>query len=150
MAKNRLWPIFITLLLALLCIAYAFLLLLQRALVAVSTYRAHVFAPPPRIEGESRLVRLPDDVELYWDFSKLHTAREQQLKLLNPTLEPLVKEMSQRQAAGKDVKHSMNIYREIRWRLVGVTHFNLRRERRPVQNGSSKRAFNKTHCLSRC
>jgi hypothetical protein len=129
MAKKRLWPIFITLLLALLCIAYAFLPLLQRALVAVSTYRAHVFAPPPRIEGESRLVRLRDDAEFYWDFSKLHTVREQQLKLLNPALEPLVKEMSQRQAAGKDVKHSMNIYREIRWRLNFTSNTATARQR---------------------
>ena len=39
------------------------------------------------------------------------------LKILNPTLRPLVKEINRRQAAGHDMKYSMHIYREIRWRL---------------------------------
>ena len=44
-------------------------------------------------------------------------SRERRLKLLNPTLRPLVQEIVRRQAAGEGMQYSMHIYREIRWRL---------------------------------
>jgi hypothetical protein len=43
--------------------------------------------------------------------------RERRLKLLDPTLRPIVKEINRQQAAGDDMHYSMHIYREIRWRL---------------------------------
>ena len=43
--------------------------------------------------------------------------REKRVKLLEPTLRPLVEEIARRQAAGEGMQYSMHIYREIRWRL---------------------------------
>src|SRR3984885_15899078 len=50
-------------------------------------------------------------------FSEIPFARERRLKLLDPTLQPIVKEINRQQAAGDDMNYSMHIYREIRWRL---------------------------------
>ncbi len=90
---------------------------LERAVVAVSIYRAHVFTAPPLTPGESPLHYLVANARFYWDFAEIRLARESRLKLLNPELRPLVKEIARRQAAGEGVQYSMHIYREIRWRL---------------------------------
>ena len=50
-------------------------------------------------------------------FAAIPLARQQRLRLLNPALQPLVKEIDRRQAAGEDMHYSMHIYREVRWRL---------------------------------
>ena len=60
------------------------------------------FGIPPSFTGTSR--RSP-------------SRDERRLKLLDPTLRPIVKEINRRQAAGDDMHYSMHIYREIRWRL---------------------------------
>ena len=90
---------------------------LERAVVSISIYRAHVFTPPPLTPSESRWRRLRDDAQFYWDFSEIPVAREKRLKLLNPALQPLVKEIDRHQAAGEDLQYSVHIYREVRWQL---------------------------------
>jgi len=90
---------------------------LERGVVAVSIYRAHIFTPPPSTPGESRSHRFQEIVQFYWDFAEIPVARESRLKLLNPTLRPLVQEINRRQAEGQDMHRSMHIYREVRWRL---------------------------------
>ncbi|MGA2076305.1 MAG: hypothetical protein ABSH52_22685 [Terriglobia bacterium] len=90
---------------------------LERSVIADRIYHAHIFTPPPPTAGESRWHRLQDAVQFYWDFSEIPIARERRLRLLNPTLRPLVKELNRREAAGEDMHYSMHIYREIRWWL---------------------------------
>ena len=90
---------------------------LERSIIAYRIYHAHIFTPPPLIDGGSRWHRLQDAVQFYWGFSGIPIARERRLRLLNPTLRPLVKEINRREAAGEDMRYSMHIYREIRWRL---------------------------------
>jgi hypothetical protein len=90
---------------------------LERSVIAYRIYHAHIFTPPPPVDGESQWHRLEDAVQFYWGFSEIPIARERRLRLLNPTLRPLVKEINRREAAGEDMHYSMHIYREIRWRL---------------------------------
>ena len=116
MARNKRWLILSAGVLILAVASYCNRQRLQRAVVAISIYRAHIFTPPPT-PRESRWRQLWDDAQFYWDFSEIHIARESRLKLLDPTLQPLVKEMGRRQATGEGMQYSMHIYREIRWRL---------------------------------
>lgn len=102
---------------------------LERAAIATSIYRAHIFTPPPLIPGESRWQRLRDDAQFYWDFSEIPFAREKRLKLLNSTLRPLVQEINRRQSSGVDMGYSMHIYREVRWRLNFTPDIAATRER---------------------
>lgn len=90
---------------------------LERIIVAYGTYHMHVFTPPPRELGESWWHEHLDHLQFYWDISKLHVARKERLKLLNPELKPLVQEIRRRQTTGQGMQYSMHIYREIRWRL---------------------------------
>lgn len=90
---------------------------LKRAFIAASVYHAHIFTPPPRIPSESQWHRFGDTLQFYWDFSQIPIARERRLKLLNPSLLPLVKEINRREAAGEDMHYPTHIYREIRWWL---------------------------------
>jgi hypothetical protein len=96
---------------------YAVRAQLERALIAASIYHAHIFTAPSPIAGESRRDQLRGSAQFYWDFSEIPSAREKRLKLLDPTLRPIVKEINRQQAAGDDMHYSMHIYREIRWRL---------------------------------
>jgi hypothetical protein len=117
MARNKLWLILSAGALILAVAFYCTSQRLQRAVVAISIYRANIFTPPPLTPRESRWRRLRDDAQFYWDFSEIHIARESRLKLLDPGLQALVKEMGRRQAVGEGMQYSMHIYREIRWRL---------------------------------
>ncbi|MGH9640901.1 MAG: hypothetical protein ACRD3Q_00600 [Terriglobales bacterium] len=90
---------------------------MERAFIAYRIYRAHIFTPPPRARGESSLHRVRSAAQFFWDFSAIPVARNNRLKLLNPTLRPLVKDLVRRQATGEGMQYSMHIYREIRWRL---------------------------------
>ncbi|MFZ0392211.1 MAG: hypothetical protein WCF17_21215 [Terracidiphilus sp.] len=99
------------------CVAFAARGQLQRAAVAAAIYRAHIFTPAPLISGESSWQRIHDAAQFYWDFSEVAVAREQRLKLLDPTLRPLVAEINRREAAGENMHFSMHIYREVRWLL---------------------------------
>ena len=102
---------------ALAFLVYATRSQLERTVIAASIYHAHIFTPPSPIAGESRWDRLRDSAQFYYDFSETPFAREKRLKLLEPTLRPIVKEINRHQAADDDMHYSMHIYREIRWRL---------------------------------
>jgi hypothetical protein len=116
-SKRKLWLILLSCFLVLALGAYASRAQLERAVIAIEIYRAHTFTPPPILAGESRFHSHIANAQFYWDFSEIRVARESRLKLLNPELKPLVKEIARRQAAGKGMQYSMHIYREIRWRL---------------------------------
>jgi hypothetical protein len=90
---------------------------LERLVISYKVYRAHIFTPPLQTPGQSRWRRLLADAQFYWDFSSYIAARMRRLKLVNPTLRPLVQSLVRRQAAGENMRYSMHIYREIRWRL---------------------------------
>jgi hypothetical protein len=87
----------------------------ERALIAYSVYRSHIFTLPN--PAGSMWSRFWGDAQFYWDFSEIHITRERRLNELNPSLRPLVKEIQRHQAAGEGMQYSMHIYREIRWRL---------------------------------
>jgi hypothetical protein len=63
-------------------------------LIAASIYHAHIFTAPSPITGESRWDRLRASAQFYWDFAEIRLARERRLKLLDPTLQPIVKEIN--------------------------------------------------------
>ena len=115
--RRKRWLI---LLIALLCAAFCVYLggvRLERLVISYKVYRARIFTPPPQMPGQSRWRRLLADAQFYWDFSNFIAARIQRLKLVNPALRPLVRDLVRRQAAGENMLYSMHIYREIRWRL---------------------------------
>jgi hypothetical protein len=116
-SKYRTWFIFLLVVVALACAVFAIRTQLERAVIAASIYHAHIFTGPPTIADQSRWDRLLDSVQFYWDFSEIPVAREKRLKLLEPTLRPIVREINRRQAAGDNMHYSMHIYREVRWRL---------------------------------
>jgi hypothetical protein len=116
-SRRKFWLILLSCLLMLALGAYAGREQLERVIIAVEIYRSHAFTPPPIAPGESRLHWHFSNAQFYWDFSAIRVAREKRLKLLNPELKPLVKEIARRQAAGEGMQYSMHIYREIRWRL---------------------------------
>lgn len=90
---------------------------LKRLAIASAAWRAQIFTPPPALAAENRALRTWHTAQFFWDFSAYPIARMHRLKLLSPTLKPLVAEIARRQAAGEDMQYSMHIYREIRWRL---------------------------------
>ena len=114
---HKTWLSVLAVVLALTLAVYVTRAQLQRAVIATTVYRAGIFTAPPPTPGESRWNRLRDTAQFYWDFSEIPFARERRLKLLDPDLLPLVKEINRRQAAGEDMQYSMHIYREIRWLL---------------------------------
>jgi len=116
-SRRKSWVIALSGLLMLALGAYAARVQLERAAIAIEIYRAHAFTPPSLAPSESRLHWHFSNAQFYWDFSAIRVAREKRLKLLNPELKPLVKEIARRQAAGEGMQYSMHIYREIRWRL---------------------------------
>jgi hypothetical protein len=116
-SKYKRWLISLMLVVALAFAAYAIRPQLERSFIAASIYHAHIFTAPSPIAGESRWDRLRDSAQFYYDFSGIPFARERRLKLLDPILRPIAKEINRHQAAGDDMHYSMHIYREIRWRL---------------------------------
>ena len=124
-------------------ISFVFRAALLQAFVAYEIYRVHIFIPPPR--GAQAAIRYHlENAEFYWDFADFRIAREHRLKLLNPTLKPLVAEITRRQAAGEQMQYSMHIYREIRWRLnftpdVGATRARIEDLRRSLTDTAIQR-----------
>jgi hypothetical protein len=117
---SRGWRWIIGVVLAVVIIAsFAFAMRHQvtRAFIAGAIYRSHVFTAPPQSQSESEWARFRDTMQFYWDFASIPLERHQRLRRLNPKLQPLVKEVARRQAAGEDMHYSMHIYREVRWRL---------------------------------
>ncbi len=94
---------------------------LERVSIAARVDRARIFTPPPPAPGEGWLRRAWYNAEFYWDFSEIPMARLKRLKMFNPELRPLVKEIDRRQAAGDGMQYSMHLYREIRWLLNFTT-----------------------------
>jgi hypothetical protein len=116
-SKYKRWLISLMVVVALAVAIFATRAELERAMTAATIYRARVFTSPPPISGESRWHRVWDTAQFYWDFSEIPVARQERLKMLDPTLRPLVKEINRRQAAGEDLHYSVHIYRETRWML---------------------------------
>ena len=115
--KHKRWVIALTTVLILLIAGYTSRELLQRSITAYVIYNKHVFIPPPQDDKEFWMIRMRNHVLFYWDISKLRIARDKRVAQFNPSLKPLVKEINRHQAAGEVMQYSMNIYREIRWRL---------------------------------
>jgi len=116
MRSKRLWIVLIIILI-LIFAAYALREQLSRVAIAIVIYRGHTFTPPSRITSESWWPRFRTKAQFYWDISALRIAREKRLKLLNPSIKPLIKEINRRQSEGIAMSYSMHIYREIRWLL---------------------------------
>lgn len=121
--------ILLTCILVLALIVYTNRVPLSRALIAGSIYRKHIFTPPPQLQGTSQWHQLREEAQFFWDFAEIPVARTSRLKLLNPTLRPIVKEIGRRQTAGEDMGYSMHIYREVSWRLNFTTDVAATRER---------------------
>ncbi len=115
--KRRRWLIVLVIVLLVAIAGYLNRVLLERVVIAATIGHRHTFMPPPQLENESWWSSFGEKARFYWDASALRVGREQRLKLLNPLLRPLVKEIVRRQAAGEGMQYSMHIYREIRWRL---------------------------------
>jgi hypothetical protein len=113
MRSKRLWIVLIIILI-LIFAAYALREQLSRVAIAIVIYRGHTFTPPSRITNESWWPRFRTKAQFYWDISALRIAREKRLKLLNPSIKPLIKEINRRQSEGIAMSYSMHIYREIR------------------------------------
>jgi len=116
-SKRRSWLIGLSCILVIALGLYAVRGQLERVFVAIEIYRSHAFTPPPIGPKESSLHWHLLNAQFYWDFSAVRAARENRLKLFNPELKPLVKEIARRQAAGEGMQYSMHLYRQIRWRL---------------------------------
>ncbi len=115
--RPKRWLILLIIILSLILAGYINRERLQRVLIAIVIYREHIFTPPSQISNESLWPGFRDKAQFYWDMSALRIAREKRLKLLNPFIKPLIKEINRKQAAGEAMSYSMHIYREIRWRL---------------------------------
>jgi hypothetical protein len=116
--RKRPLPIAIVILVLILVCGFVLRIQLLRAVTAYEIARAHVLIAPPRASANESAFRYHiENAEFYWDFAGFRIARELRLKQLNPTLKPLVAEITRRQAAGEQMQYSMHIYREIRWRL---------------------------------
>jgi len=115
--RKRTIAFVLAVLIALRLIAYVERADFYRAVVAFEIKRANIFMPPPRDATESNANYLLHNAGFYWDFAAFRIGRDQRLKELNPTFQPLVKEVTRRQSAGEQMQYSMHIYREIRWRL---------------------------------
>ena len=89
---------------------------LQRALIAVAIFRAHIMTPPPAQDGASKVRIFGEEVHFFWDFANIPLARARRLNEIDPMLAPLVHEISRRQAAGENMQLPQHIYREVRWR----------------------------------
>ena len=107
----------ISIIVLLLFSAFIFREKLERAVIAITIYKQHIFSPPPEVASEGFLQRAMDNAGFYWDMSKLRVEREKRLANFNGVLKPLVKQIVAMQAKGQGMQYSMHIYREIRWRL---------------------------------
>ena len=114
---HRHW--FRVLLIGLILVVIAFLgrVQLQRGITAFMIYHKHIFISTSKNTNESWFKQLENNTLFYWDIAELRIAQKKRLKQFNPILKPLVKEIVRRQASGEGMQYSMNIYREIRWRL---------------------------------
>jgi len=119
--KPKRWLIGLIIVLVLLMIGFADREKVQKGMTAWVIYRKHVFIPPPKNTGESSVKQFANNARFYWDIAELRLEREKRVRQFNPTLKPLVREIVRHQKAGEVMKYSMNIYREIRWRLNFTT-----------------------------
>lgn len=115
--KRKRRYIALTILIILLISVYASWTQIQRGIIAYTIYHRHVFFPPQKDENQSSFKRFRENARFYWDIAKLRIENKKRVKLFNPSLKPLVKEINRHQKAGENMQYSMNVYREIRWRL---------------------------------
>lgn len=54
-------------------------------------------------------------MQFFWDVAGLRMQRDQRAQRFEPQLKPLVKQISERQAQGRNAALSLQIYREVRW-----------------------------------
>lgn len=90
---------------------------LQRGIAAYVIYHKHIFFPPPEDKNKSTISRFKENVLFYWDITDFHIKQKKRVKYFKQVINPLVNEINQRQSAGESMQYSMNIYREVRWRL---------------------------------
>jgi hypothetical protein len=119
--KPNRWLIGLIIVLVLLIIGFTGREKVQKGITAWVIYRKHVFIPPPKNTGESSIKQFGNNARFYWDIAELRLARDKRVRQFNPTLKPLVSEIVRHQKAGEVMQYSMNIYREIRWRLNFTT-----------------------------
>lgn len=115
--KHRKWLIMAAAVAAVVFVAYAKRLTLERLAIACRLYRAQIFTPPTGGAFDSRWARVPEEAQFYWDFAGFMLGRRERVRHFSPILKPLVKEIARRQAAGQGMQYSMHIYRDIRWRM---------------------------------
>ena len=115
--KNKRWYKVLIVVLFLSFINYIFREQLQKGIVAYMIYHKQIFTPPLKNENESNIKRFLKNTLFYWDIADLRIKQKKRVNHFNPTLKPLVREINRRQSAGELMQYSMNIYREIRWRL---------------------------------
>jgi len=115
--KNKRWYKVLIVVLFLSFINYIFWEQLQKGIVAYMIYHKQIFTPPLKNENESNIKRFLENTLFYWDIADLRIKQKKRVNHFNPTLKPLVREINRRQSAGELMQYSMNIYREIRWRL---------------------------------
>src|SRR5580698_2015366 len=97
--KYKGWWILLATIILLLILGYINLTRIEKALVAFSIYRAHVFTPPPATPEQSGWDQFREHAQFYWDFAEFRLSRERRLRQLDSTLRPLVKEISRHQNA---------------------------------------------------
>jgi hypothetical protein len=115
--RRKRWRALLIIILVLILAGYVYREQLRRVAIATVIYRGHAFTPPSKITNELWWPRFWDNAQFYWDLSELRIAREKRLKLMNPSLKPIIKEINRRQADGIVMSYSMHIYREVRWLL---------------------------------
>lgn len=89
---------------------------LLQGYIACRVCRAGILTPPPRTH-ESTWVWHWRNARFYWDVAGLRLEQEKRVKKFKPEIKLLTRELNRRQAAGENMRYSMHIYREIRWRL---------------------------------
>jgi hypothetical protein len=119
--RKRIYITFITVL-CVLIIVYASLAEIQRGITAYVIFHKHIFFSPQINKKQSSIKQFYENVQFFWDIAKLRNEQKKRVKVFNPTIKPLVKEINRHQKAGESMSYSMNIYREIRWRLNFTTN----------------------------
>ncbi|HWI56722.1 MAG TPA: hypothetical protein VNZ22_05815 [Bacillota bacterium] len=78
--------------------------------------RLHLFTPVPAGRSQSQPGVLAE-VRFLADLAEFRARSDQRSQQFAPQLQPLVQELTRRQAAGENLAYSARIYREIRWRV---------------------------------
>jgi hypothetical protein len=115
--KAKRWLIPAMVVLVLLISTLALWQQIQRGIAAYVIYRKHVFFAPAKNNELPAIQQCSENIVFYWDIAKFRLDQKKRVKMFNPILKPLIKEINRHQKAGESMTYSMNIYREIRWRM---------------------------------